>query len=181
MKNLGQSSKLVYDKCFYPERINESVAPGEYRLQEYQIYNDKSCLSTLGPRPGLMGDGVSSVVARGPAMAQRLVDVDSELSNRNLPQSRCRKGRVNTMNVNSVKQNDLPVCNGDLVPEYSRYTVSARQFRDAQINRFVDLDRDVTKPIFWNFSVNTTLEAKDNYVPVGPRILTQMAAYPRTE
>jgi hypothetical protein len=178
--NIGHSSKLQYDKCYYPDHLSESTNVGNYRLQEYSTYNSNSCLSTLGPRSSLGGAGVSTIETMGPAMSQRLVDVESELSNRNLPQSRCRTGRVNNYDVNK-KQNNLGVCNKALVPEYSHLTSTPKNFRDVQINRFYNLSRDPQAPIFYDFAVNTTLEAKDNYTPIGPRVLLQQAVFPKED
>ena len=104
--NIGHSSKLQYDNCYYPDHLDESVGPGDYRLQQYSTYNPDSCLAPFGVRSGLNGAGVSTATTFGPAMAQRLVDVDSNLSNRHINQSRCRSGRVNTTDVSTLKNNN---------------------------------------------------------------------------
>jgi hypothetical protein len=177
--NIGHSSKLPYDKNYYPDHLDESVAPGDYRLQVYSIYNPDSCFAPIGINTGPNGAGVSTVRHYGPAMAQRLVDVDSVLSNRNLPQSRARDGRVNLVNLENDKLYSLKECvSSSLAPEYTHLTAMPQNFRDLQINRFYNLHKNPQDPIFYNFAINTTLEAKDNYVPVGPRVLSQTAAYP---
>jgi hypothetical protein len=176
--NIGHSSKLQYDSCFYPDRVSETVSPGEYRLQEYSTYNQDSCFAPFGVRSSFNGAGVSTVAQMGPAMAQRLVDVDSNLSNRHLPQSRCREGRVNLTDVSKLKNSDRPNCNSKLAPEYSHITSTPKNFRDVQINRFYNLKKNPQDPIFYDFAINTTLEAKDNYVPIGPRVLEQQAVFP---
>ena len=176
--NIGHSSKLQYDKSYYPEHLDESVGPGDYRLQQYSTYNQESCFAPFGVRSGLNGAGVSTVEKFGPAMAQRLVDVDSNLSNRHLNQSRCRSGRVNTTDVSTLKNNNLSECNSKLAPEYSHYTSTPKNFRDVQINRFYNLKKNPQEPIFYDFSINTTLEAKDNYTPIGPRVLDQQSVFP---
>lgn len=176
--NLGHSSKLQYDECYYPDYLSESVSPGDYRLQEYSTYNPRSCVAPIGVNFGYNGAGVSSVKQFGPAHAQRLVDVDSNLSNRGLPQSRCRAGRVNITDVSKIKNINLDGCKSSLSPEYSHITSTPKNFRDVSINRFYNLKKNPQEPIFYDFAINTTLEAKDNYVPIGPRVLEQQAAFP---
>jgi hypothetical protein len=179
--NIGHSSKLPYDKCYYPENLDESVAPGDYRLQQYSTFNCESCFAPFGVRSGFNGAGVSAVENFGPAMSQRLVDVESNLTNRHLGQSRCRSGRVNTTDISKLKNTDLPVCNNKLSPEYSHYTSTPKNFRDVQINRFYNLKKNPQEPIFYDFAINTTLESKDNYTPVGPRVLEQQAVFPKED
>ena len=167
--NIGHSSRLPYDNCFYPDNLSESVAPGEFRLQQYSTYNCDSCLAPFGVKLDIRGNGVSTAETVGPAMSQRLVDVESNLSNRGLPQSRCRSGRVNLTDVEKQKLNHRENCNSVLSPEYSHYTSSPKNFRDAQINRFYNLKKNPQEPIFYDFAVNTTLEAKDNFRPQVPK------------
>jgi hypothetical protein len=172
--NIGHSSKLPYDKAYYPDHLDESVAPGDYRLQVYSIYSPDSCFAPIGINPGPNGAGVSTVRQYGPAMAQRLVDVDSVLSNRNLPQSKARDGRVNIIDLEKEKLYSLREClSKSLAPEYTHLTAMPQNFRDLQINRFYNLHKNPQDPIFYDFAINTTLEAKDNYVPVCPRVLSQ--------
>jgi hypothetical protein len=167
--NIGHSSRLPYDTCFYPDNLTESVAPGDYRLQQYSTYNCDSCLAPFGVKLDIRGNGVSTSETVGPAMSQRLVDVESNLSNRGLPQSRCRSGRVNLTDVEKQKLNHRENCTNGLSPEYSHYTSSPKNFRDAQINRFYNLKKNPQEPIFYDFAVNTTLEAKDNFKPQVPK------------
>ncbi len=178
--NIGHSSKLPYDTCFYPERISEIVAPGDYKLQQYSTYNCDSCLVPFGVKADIRGNGVSTSKSIGPAMSQRLVDNESNLSNRGLPQSRCRNGRVNLTDPSKEKLNHRETCNSILSPEYSHYTLSPKNFRAAQINRFYNLKKNPQEPIFYDFAVNTTLEAKDNYKPHAPRFFENIP-YPVEE
>ena len=179
--NIGHSSKLQYDNCYYPDHLSESVSPGSYRLEEYSTYNSNSCMAPFGVNFGLRGAGVSSEQQFAPAMAQKLVDVDSNLSNRGLQQSRCRTGRVNLTDPSKAKNINLNGCNKTLSPEYSHITSTPKNFRDLSINRFYNLKKNPQEPIFYDFAVNTTLEAKDNYVPIGPRVLEQRTAFPEED
>lgn len=178
--NIGHSSKLPYDKCFYPEHLEESTNPGNYRLQQYSTYNCDSCFVPIGVKSGFNGAGVSTTEKFGPAMAQRLVDVESNLTNRHIHQSRCRSGRINNTDISKLQLNDHSDCNSNLLsPEYSHFTMSPKNYRDVQINRFYNLKKNPQEPIFYDFAINTTLEAKDNYKPNGPRILEQQTILPK--
>ena len=92
--NIGHSSRLGYDRCAYSDRIQESTGPIGYRLDPNAQENCNQCLSTLGPRSSYMGQGVSTTVGASIATSQKLVDVESLLSNRNLKTSKCRRDGV---------------------------------------------------------------------------------------
>ncbi len=97
--NIGHSSRLGYDSCAYSDRLTESVGPLGYRLEPSWQENCNQCLSTLGPRSSYMGQGVSTAAGPSIATSQKLVDVESVLSNRNLKTTKCRKDQVNPINV----------------------------------------------------------------------------------
>ena len=119
-------------------------------------------------------------------MAQRLVDNDSDLSNRGIPQSKAREGRVNFKDITTLKLNDLKACmegvtckNDSLSPEYTHLTSTPKNFKDVQINRFYNLHKNPQEPIFYDFAIDTVNEAKDNYVP--PKILESKTAFPQED
>ena len=57
------------------------------------------------------------------------------------------------------------MCNSNVLEtESSRLTHPIQNYKELSIDRFYDLDRNAQKPIFWNFSINSKLEAIDNYV-----------------
>jgi hypothetical protein len=157
--NIGHSSKLQYDGCYYGDNVLESTSPGTYRLEPFFNYNPKGCLQTIGP----IGFGVNTTTENCPALSQQMVDVESVLSNRNVPLSRCRKAQVNDIDVTQMKSNAYNDCNG-LTPEWSRLVYPAYNYKGAQLNRFFNLPKDPQENIFYDFSVNTVLEAKDNFV-----------------
>ena len=82
--NIGHSSRLGYDKCYYTDRLSESVSPLLYQLNPNQINNCQACLSVFGPRASHNGYGDSTSVGHTTSPAQDLVDVESILSNRNV-------------------------------------------------------------------------------------------------
>lgn len=167
--NIGHSSRLLYDDDVYEDKIRESTSPMSYRLNSDRIQNCNPCLSTLGPRSGYNGYGVSTTGIKTPATAQDFVELETVLSNRNLRHSKARSGRVNPIDVTKYQLEHAPICNNKLNPESSRLSYPAYNYRDASINRFYNLHRDPQANIFWDFAVNTSLEAKDNYAPKAPR------------
>lgn len=177
--NIGSSSRLIYDKCAYEDRLQESTGPLMYKLDPNRIKNCKECLSIYGPRSSLNGHGVSIVGERGIAPAQDVVDVESILSNRNVLASKCKDGKVNDINVNNFKLNHSTVCNHFLDPLASRLTNPTANYRGMSINRFYDLPKNPQADIFWDFSVNTRLEAKDNYKERIPKMLSPDPLMPK--
>ena len=168
--NIGNSTRLPYDKCAYPDRLTESVSPGTYRLQPFQNYRCDSCLYTNGPRTGYNGYGVSTTVEDGPAMSQRLVDVESVLSNREVKTSKCKDGNINKVRPQDFKLLNKNVCGDDQFRRYSHLSHPAFNYKEAPIDRFYNLVRDPQANIFYDFAKNTVLEAKDNYIYSIPNI-----------
>jgi len=168
--NIGNSSRLAYDDCAYPDKLTESVSPGTYRLQPYYNYNCNSCQNVNGYRSSVGGYESATAVEAGPAISQRLVDHESMLSNRNVRTSKCKEGNVNKVRVADVKLHVAPVCRDDTYPRYTHLSHPAYNYREMPLNRFYNLHRDPQANIFYDFAKNTVLEAKDNYVYTIPNI-----------
>lgn len=180
--NIGHSSRLGYDKCYYNQRLSESVSPLLYKMDPNSTNNCNSCLSVFGPRPssGPNSAGVSTFVSSNTiAPAQKLVDVDSILSNRNVIASKCREGQVNDINVTQYKLQHARVCNDFLNPLSTSHSHPRPNYRGMSINRFINLPKDPQVPIFYDFAVNTKLEAKDNYRERIPRLIAWDPTLPR--
>jgi hypothetical protein len=171
--NIGHSSRLGYDKCYYDDRLSESVAPLLYKLNPYSVNNCSACLSVFGPRgsQGSQSYGVSTTTGHVTAPAQQLVDVESILSNRNVLASNCKDGKVNDIDVTKFNLQHARICNDFLDPISTRSTNPAANYRGMNINRFYDLDRNPQTNIFYPWDVNTKLEAKDNYRERVPRLM----------
>lgn len=161
--NFGFSTRLDYDRCAYNDRLQESTAPIQYRLNADTIRNRNACLTTLGPRASYKGVGVSTAPTTTAAPSQDLVDVESLLSNRGIPASKCKSGRVNNIDVRKHQVNHVGECNSKLNPEYSRLNISTQAFREVAVSRFVDLPRNPQAVIYWDNAANTQLEARDNH------------------
>ena len=174
----GHFSNPRYDKCAYPEDLYESTAPYAYVMNTDRIHNCSGCLTTFGPRGGLLGAGVSSPTGDVIAAAQQNIDIDSVMSNRNVPLSKCKRGKVNPVDVTRIKTQNLPVCNDYLDGQHSRMTDPAMFYRGAAINRFYDLNKDPQANIFYDWAINTSLEAKDNFIPELPVPMTDVNMVP---
>lgn len=168
--NQGHSSKLVYDTCFINDDIEQSVGPLLYRLNANQIDNCQACLSVFGPRSSHNGYGDSTTVGHTVAPAQDLVDVESILSNRNVIASKCKDGKVNDINVLDFKLQHARTCNDFLDPIATHLTNPPTTYRELAVSRFYDLPTNPQMNIFWNFAVNSQLEAKDNFFDRKPRL-----------
>ena len=174
----GHFSRTIYDKCAYPEELYESTAPYEYIVNPDRIHNCNGCLTTFGPRGGLNGAGVSTPTGDVIAAAQKNVDIDSIMSNRNVPLSRCKRGKVNPIDVTRIKTRDIPECNVYLDAQHTKMTDPAMFYRGVAINRFFDLNKDPQANIFYDWATNTKLEAKDNFIPDLPVPLTDVDLVP---
>jgi hypothetical protein len=176
--NIGYSSRLTYDDCYYNDHLEESVAPLQYRLSANNIANCNACLSTLGPRSGYNGYGVSHLASsQNLAPAQALVEVDSLLTNRNVPLSKCRTARVNNIDVNDFNLTNPRICDEFLDSMSSRLTYPPLRGDELSSNRFYDIARKT--PIFYDWSVNSQLEARDNYSIKSPNIRMYDPSIPR--
>ena len=178
--NFGHSSRLPYDDSTYFDKVQESVAPLQYRMDTNNIYNCDACLSTLGPRSGFMGFGVSMPVENEPAVSQRpeVVDIESVLTNRNVYASKDRMNEVNSIDVTKLKLKNPKICNSFLNPISSRLSNPVANYRDMGVNRFYDLNKNPQANIFNDFAVNTTLEAKDNFIQEVPKIWSVVTSQP---
>jgi len=178
---IGHSSRLPYDKCAYDDYLSESVSPLLYKLSPHQINNCSACLSVFGPRPlsGARSYGVSSTVGHTTSPAQDLVDVESILSNRNVIASKCKDGKVNDIDVTKFHLQHARICNDFLDPVSTHLTNPPQNYRGLSINRFFNLPKNAQANVFYQFAVNTKLEAKDNYRERVPRLIRYDPALPK--
>ena len=128
-------------------------------------------MSVFGPRGSHNGYGDSTTVGHRNAPSQDLVDVESILSNRNVIASKCKDGKVNDIDVTKFQLQHARICNDFLDPVATHLTNPSANYRGMNINRFYDLDRNPQSVLFWNFQVNTQLEAKDNFKEALPHSL----------
>ena len=176
--NIGHSSKLMSDYGVMGEKNNESIAPGNYRLVKDQIYNRNGCLNLIGP---IGSRGASTAVGNVIAPKQQLTDVSSFLSNRHLKHTALKKGRVNREGLNKFRPKNDKICGDNLAPRYTRMTNPTSSYREMGINRFYNPLRDPQRNLDPPRGINTSNEAKDNWIPKIPKsmkTLNSMASIP---
>lgn len=162
--NQGISSNLRYDEDYLQDALSQSTGPIKSQMDANRIRNCKQCLSTNGPRASQNGWGASLPIQNaGIAPAQQVVDIDSIMKNLNTKSSRSSKGGLNEIDVFKFKTYGNEGCNKFLDPVSLQLTQPRTLAREKSINRFYDLNKNPQKHIFYNFSENTTLTAKDNF------------------
>jgi len=162
--NYGYSSNLTYDPSYINDNIQQSTAPILSILDPNRVKNCNQCLSLNGPRSSHNGWGDSIPIAN-PSItpAQDLIDIDSIMSNRNVKQDRSKRGKLNTVDVFKFKTYDAKLCDRGLDPLASTLTYPKQLYREMSINRFYDLNINPQVNIYYDWAVNSQLEAKDNY------------------
>lgn len=162
----GNSTKLIYDDDYYRDYLRQSTATGNYRLDPNYVDNCQKCLSTFGPRPsqGPLSIGVSDVKPYAVPNFKNTVDVESILTNRNVPNSKSATGKLNPINVTRMQTYNFPNCGHFLDPVSTHLTNPPLNYKGLATNRFYDLNRNPQLNIFWDFARNTQLEIKDNFV-----------------
>jgi hypothetical protein len=162
--NHGLSTNLRYDNQYITEDIQQSTAPLQSVMDPNRIKNCDQCLSLNGPIPSLGGWGDSIAISNpGLTPMQDLTDIDSVMSNRNVKATKIRRGNVNDVDVFKYKTYNSKECNKFLDPTNSLLTTPKQLYREMSINRFHNFNQNPQVNLYWNDTVNTQLEAKDNY------------------
>ena len=162
--NWGISARLQYDPCYIRDDITQSTAPLLSVIDPNRVKSCQNCLSLFGPRQGHNGTEASIPIADpGLTPAQSLVDIDSVMSNRNVKASRCKRDFVNPVDVYKYKTYDNKYCNRFLDPMATIESFPKQLYREMSINRFYDTINNPQVNIYYDWAVNTQLEAKDNY------------------
>lgn len=175
--NIGNFNRLSYDDCSLQDRTKQSTDPLNYRMSLDQIYNKNRCFSQFGPRNSNFG--CSTIGEAGYSISQEQVDVESVLRNLNVKATKCRSSdMVNPINPVTMTPTFAPMCDTKLKPSYTRLSHSAKNMRGQPTNRFYDTIHNAQDNIFYDFSRNTVLEAKDNYVPRMPVPWSQTTGLP---
>jgi len=176
--NFGNSSRLQYDPSYIFDNEEQSVAPLASVLDPNRVKNCNQCLSLNGPRASHNGWGDSLPLANpGLTPAQQLTDIDSIMSNRNVKMSRDKNGGLNPVDLNKFKLYDSVTCNKTLDPLSSLLTAPKQLNRETSINRFYDLNINPQKNIYWSWTTNSQLEARDNYQTPYPYFIDEDTDY----
>jgi hypothetical protein len=179
--NFGISSNLVYDPEHMVDETIESTGPIQSTMDPNRIKNCSQCLSLNGPRASHNGWGNSIVIDNpGVAPAQQLTDIESILHNLNVKNSRTKKGGVNPVDVFKFEKYDTTLCNRDLDPLDTLQTYPKQLYREMSINRFYDLNKNPQKNIYYSWTENSQLTARDNYETPYPYINNQDDTRPKS-
>jgi hypothetical protein len=162
--NFGVSSRLQYDPSFIRDDIEQSTAPIQSVLDPNRVKNCSQCfsLNTRADRINSYGDSIP-LANPGLTPAQQLTDIDSIMKNLNMKASRDRRGMTNPIDVFKFKTYDTALCDRGLDTLASIETYPKQLYREMSINRFYDLNINPQVNIYWDWQINSQLEAKDNY------------------
>lgn len=166
VSTFGYFSRLSYDKDVYDDKLFESTYPLGYMINSDSIFNRDGCFLGNGSNTKFMGYGVSAPIKNTVAQGQKLVDLDSILSNRNLKRSKLKRGRVNPVNLKEINMIDADFCPKKMESNYSRLDLPPMMFKDVGSDRwFYDLPKNPQEHIFYDWAIETRNTTKDSFVP----------------
>ena len=94
--SIGHNTRLEFDTCAYTDKVRESTAALNYRINFDYAVNKDACFSPSNKNSKY---GASAVVDISPSKTltpqQSLVDLESILTNRNVLQSKCKNKQTN--------------------------------------------------------------------------------------
>lgn len=147
----SHSSRMRYDYPAYEEELQRSTNPLLYNLFPGYGHHCNECFPASGP---MNTHGVNVVYGKE-------IDVDSIMSGRTVLNSKANDfSQPTPLNYNTKKS---PECDKYIETEYSRFTHPIQNYRGLYPDRFYPLNQDPQCHIFWNFEVNSKLQAKDNH------------------
>jgi hypothetical protein len=179
--NINKFNRLSYDDCAYHDHNKQSTDPFNYRVSIDQVHNENRCFSMHGPRNSSFG--CSTIGSNNNNVVQDRVALESILTNRNVKTNKCRTSdMVNPINpVTMMQPTFAPICDNKLKPSYTRLSHSSKNYKSMSVNRFYDVINNPQDVIYWDRSINTTLQARDNFIPNMPKPWSQTNALPNSE
>lgn len=148
----SHSSLQRYDVAATKEYYQRSTGPQNYRLDPTYATSCQECFPIYGPS-GFKG----SASAPG-----HLVDIDSTIRGFTKIHSKSNKQQEpDPLKYNVEYAVD---CNPFLETEYSRFTNPIQNYRGITRDPFYKTIYDPQCHIFWDFSENTKLRAKDEHI-----------------
>jgi hypothetical protein len=148
------SSRQHYDYKATIEATDRSTKQGLYRLNTDNGYNCNTCYAPFGPY-GVKG---------APTALSNAIDVDSILRGYTKIHSKSNEDQMpdSLDPYHNVAPKD---CSPFIEPEYSRFTNPIQTYRGITRDPFYRLHHDPQCHVFWNFSENTQLTARDSHIP----------------
>jgi hypothetical protein len=162
----GQHSKLLYDDETYSDYVKTTTRPLDYKINKQWASHTTQCMNELGGNT---------------RAGKKNVDIESELTNRNVRASKTKRDGINPQNI-TRKMDYLgaccqQICQDDMNNQQSRLDYPSGTHRELSINRFYKLPNDMQQHIWWDRPINTQLEARDNFKERMPRPLDQTVAW----
>jgi hypothetical protein len=161
--NFGYSSRLNNDYDAINDRIIESTAPLQYQTDVNKIYNENTCMQFNGMQSKISSNYPLNYV---PDMSQQLIDIESNLSNRNTINNKSKNGQYNNMNVTNMPLLQMNECNKNTKYNINtQYYTPSYSLKEYETNRMFDIANDSQQHIYYSQASNTKLEATDNFIP----------------
>lgn len=164
-QNFGDSDRLRYDNCAYKDALAESEAPASYILDSCRNFNKDGFLSSYGTYGNV---GVSTSTQHSTTQPLDLTDDESLLKGLHVRHSNCKSGHYNKGPGNKTLHHQKN--SNKLESVATRLNNPAITSKSIATNRFYCIHNNPQKNIFWNFSENTRLSARDNYVMQVPNV-----------
>jgi hypothetical protein len=171
----GIYARKIYDNCYNVEFMKQQVNPCKYRTFEPFGDNTKKCNALNGPR----ANKARSTGELGNSNISYRTDIESQLQNLDIPDSRCislrtmREKNERMSKIAKSKTISYTDCNKDQDTVYSRLDIPVNNYRSIYINRFSYPIIDPKEFVYYGygnstdqidnqrFGVNTQLAAKD--------------------
>ena len=173
-------SRIKYDDCATKLKTEREVAPGNYRLFPGFVENCQQCFSEFGP-VGSKAD-VSSAKNSCSLDWSGMAQVESDLTNRNIPLTDCNENATNTTyNKNPVY--NKTACTPLLNSEDTRFSNPIQAYRSMSLT-----DYQLQPFLYSNpqchvqddrIGLNSRNKAKDTYTLTMPNIVDQGNVFPK--
>jgi hypothetical protein len=167
-------SRKIYDNCYNVEFIDQQVNPCKYKVFEPYAENREKCHALNGPR----ANKARSTGELGNSNMGFRTDLESQLFNLDIPDSRCIKPHTiiekneRLAKIAKSQQINYKDCNNNQDTSYSRLNIPVNEFRSIYINRFDFPIIDPKEFVYYGmenteqinnqrWGVNTQLQAKD--------------------
>lgn len=171
----GYYTRKPYDQCYNIEFINQQVNPCKYRIEPNYGENNSRCQTVNGPR----SNKKRSTGELGNTDAIYRTDIESQLFNLDIPDSRCvtmktmKEKNERLAKVAANKNIEYNMCNKIEDINYTRLDNPANNLRSVYINRYDFPIIDPTEFVYYGitgtsqinnnrFGENSQLTAKDN-------------------
>jgi hypothetical protein len=172
-------AKLKYDDCNSKLHTERSVSVGEYRLFPGFVENCKQCFSATGP----IGSKVDVSTAKENASTQwgEMSQIESELTNRNIPATKCNDNATNTTYKKNKVYNKT-ACNPIFNSEDTRFTNPTQAYRSMSLTSYQLQPHLFSNPQCYiqddRLGLNSRGKAKDSYKMPLPAFLDKGEALP---